>query len=259
MAHKQKKPNTDPIIQISPIEYFSRDPEPMPDWLKKHTTGSLVRIRDIGDSRVVYYPGAGTDGSPIHIFNSSHAAHIYVYVDYGFSKATLDLELSNSAFMGYQLHHQQAVSQKELLPYAPTYHITNEEMGIITSGNDMGIRPEDAFAVLKIYQRKENFGEAHGAYRFAILYIGADANATFDALFCNTVRAPYACIVCNNMGSGYSCFTRHSLMEKIAMRVNRYPQYLLCERDYGWDRYEMLRTVSGTQGRFVWTKQKYIL
>ena len=250
-----KKFDHEPIIQITPAEYFSVDKEPLPSWLEKHKKGDKVNIAELLNSRLVYYPGAGTDGSPIRTFNTAHAAHVFVYVDYGYDKEKIDSELSDDAFTGYHLYHEQEVSQKELSPRTFHYHVTEEEMKEAVSGYDMSICPKDAFAFLKIYERNEDFGEKHGAQRFAILYIGGDANATYDVLFGNTDRSPYACVVCANMGSGCPCFVRDTLMERIAIRTNRFPKYLLCVQGYGWEGYGMLRTVSNTRGdRYVWKK-----
>ena len=250
-----RKNNHKPIIQITPAEYFSADKEYIPLWLANHKKGDKVNISELLNSRIVYYPGAGTDGSPIRTFNTAHAAHVFVYVDYGYDKQKIDSELSDDAFVGYHLHHEQDVTKNELLPRAFLSHVTEEERQVAILGYDMSIRPEDGFALLKIYERNEEFGEEHGAQRFAILYIGADANLTYDVLFGNTDRSPYACVVCANMGSGCACFVKNSLLEQIAIRTNRLPKYLLCMRGYGWEGYGMLKTVSSTRGdRYVWKK-----
>lgn len=87
------------------------------------------------------------------------------------------------------------------------------------------------------------------------MYIGGDANLTYDVMFGNADRSPYACVVCANMGSGSTCFVRYSLMEQIAIRTNLFSKYLLCIRGYGWEGYGMLKTVSNTRGdRYVWKK-----
>ena len=247
-------------MQISPIEYFSKDRERMPAWLENHKIGALVNISDLLDSRIVYYPGSWFDGNPICTFNTAHAAHVFVYVDYGYNKETVNRKLSDNAFTGYHLCHEQEVSPKELLPRILRYHVTEEERRTAISGYDMSIRTDEAFAVLKIYERNEDIGEEHGAWRFAVLYIGADANATCDALFGNTDRSPYACVVCANMGSGYTCFVRDSLLERIAQRTQTFPQFLLCTQKYGWGGYQMLTTVrpipAGEGKRFIWKIQK---
>lgn len=247
--------NGKPIAQISPIGYFSNEKEPLPLWLENHQKGERVDISELLNSRIIYYPGARTDGSPIRTFNSAHAAHVFLYVDYGLNRDEIESALTESAFAGYHLYHEQDVSRTELSPYAPFYHVTEDERRLAIEGYDMSIRAEDSFAILKIYERNGDFGEEHGASRFTVLYLAADANAAYDALFGNTKRTPYACVVCNNMGSGMTCFTKGSLIELIAKRTNRFPKYLLCAKDYGWDGYRMLRTVSAAYDhRFVWIK-----
>ena len=252
-----KKRKGKPIVQISPIEFFSRDSEEMPAWLASHAVGERVAIGDVLASRTVYYPGSWFDGNPIRTFNKAHAVHAYIYADYGCSAQKVNSELSDDAFKGYHLYHEQKVSREELAPRHITYHITEEEMRLARSGYDMSIAPEDGFSILKIYERDADMGEEHGAKRFAILYIGGDANAVYDVLYGNTDRSPYACIACANMGSGCCCFVKNSLLEAIAMRTNRYPKYLICRDGLGWAKYRMLRTVSGMTAcaeRFVWVK-----
>lgn len=224
----------------SPIEFFSKEKETIPSWLKDHQKGEKVQISQFFKSRVVYYPAAGTDYSPIYFFNKTHSAHSFVYVDYGFDKKKIEEELSYNAIEGYHLHHHQEVSQNELLPYAPRYHLTEEEMSFAKDGYDMSIQPKEAFAFLRIYERDKELGEEHGAWRFAMLYIGADANATYDALFGNTECVPYACALTANMGSGSTCFLVNSLLEKIARRTSRFPKYLLCPKEYGWQEYQLM-------------------
>lgn len=256
MAYKHKKPDREPIVQISPIEYFSKDPEPMPDWLKNHQGSALVRIRDIWNSRVVYYPGSHIDGNPIRLFNTAHAAHLFIYADCGYTKEKLDEMIADAPFKGYHLHHEQALSKFDLFPHALIPHTTADEIAFAVSGYNMSIAPKDAFAFLRIYERDEGYGEEHGAWRFALIYIAADANTTYDALFGNTAVCPYACVLCANMGGGCSSFGCGSLLERIAERTECFPQYLLCTEVNGWGEYRMLRTVSGTLAgdgkRFVW-------
>jgi hypothetical protein len=243
-------------MQISPIEYFAQDQEPLPQWLKDHKASTPVNIQELFSSRIVYNPGAGMEGSPIYVFNSAHAAHVFVYVDYGVTKATVDQELSDEAFRGYHLHHQQEVSEKELAPRSFTYHLTAEELREAREQSAYVLIPEpNGFGILKIYERDENLGEEHGAWRFAVLYLGADAIAAYDVLFGNTSCTPYASVVDSySFGNAYAPFTVDSILEKIAVRSDRLPKYLLSPRGGGWNGYRMLKTVSGTYGRFVWVK-----
>ena len=102
MANKKK--NTNPIKQISPIEYFSNDKERMPDWLNNHRKGVKVDFSKLFASRIVYYPGSALEGSPIHVFNTAHAAHVYIYVDYGFGKEEIGRRLIEDIPAGYHIY-----------------------------------------------------------------------------------------------------------------------------------------------------------
>lgn len=258
MAHKHKKGNENPTLQISPIGYFAKDPEPMPAWLNNHKAGTPVRIGDLWSSRVVYNPGAGFEGAPIHIFNAAHAAHVFVYVEYGFTKEFVDRELSDDAFRGYHLHHQQDVFPHEFAPRPLVYHLKGEELeAVATLYQQTKVPTNNAFALLKIYERNEDMPEEHGAWRFAVLYLGADAIATYDVLFGNTHCSPYACVADSyGFDGSYDGFSGGSLIEKIATRANRRPKYLLSPKSCrGWQGYRMLKSVSGSKYRFVWINE----
>lgn len=250
---------TEPIKQISLAAYLSGDQEKLPLWLERYQSGQAVDIDELLRSRIVYNPGAGTEGAPIRVFNAAGAAHVFVYVDYGFSKEAIDGALSNDAFRGYHLIGEQTLSADRLCRSAPTYHLTAEELERVRQAYRVGSIPtQNAFGILKIYQRDGALGEEHGAWRFALLYLGADAIATYDVLFGNTAYSPFACIVDAYGFSGeYDHFARGSLIERIAQRTNRLPKYLLCAHHCeGWEGYRMLRTVGGSYGRFLWKKEE---
>ena len=259
MAHKHKNPNPDPIIQISPIEYFSKDPESMPAWLRNHKKGEKVDFSALLASRIIYYPGSALEGSPIHVFNQAHAAHVYLYIDYGFTKETIETLMAERIPAGYHIYDEAEPSQRDILPCAPRYHLTDDERRRVAElYHHAQVPTHNAFAFLKIYERDEAYGEEHGAERFAVLYLGADAIATYDAIFGNTNAKPFACILGNyGFDGSYEGFCRGSLLENIAKRINCLPKYLICEKNYVWNDYKMLKTVGGTKGRFVFEKDGY--
>lgn len=113
--------------QISAVDFLKNDPEKLPNWLNNFNVGGKVSMLDFFRSRIVYNPGAGFEGGPIKLFNSAHAAHAFVYVDYFFSEETVDKNLSNNAFLGYHLIHEQRVTKAELSPKSVVYHLTSEE------------------------------------------------------------------------------------------------------------------------------------
>ncbi len=60
--------------------------EHLPQWLSKCRPSRRIAMADFLASRVVFYPGSGTDGQPVEFFGSRHAAHCFVLADYGITK-----------------------------------------------------------------------------------------------------------------------------------------------------------------------------
>ena len=59
----------------------------MPAWLEKPKEQlgfSVDNLRSFLDSRSLFYGGAGFDGSPLRLFNKSHAVHCHLHADYDF-------------------------------------------------------------------------------------------------------------------------------------------------------------------------------
>ncbi len=248
-----------PIKQKSIIEFLSADREPLPLWLKSYEVGQMVDPKNLFTSRVVYNPGAGIEGGPIKVFNASHSAHVFVYVDYGFNKEEIDSALSDDAFLGYHIIYEDRLSAEQLISKAPVYHLTDEEMNIVKGNYEIVSIPTDnSFGILKIYQRDDEYGEEHGSFRFALLYLGGDAIACYDVLFGNTDCTPFCCVVdAYSFCDAYDHFSKGSLIERIAKRTGKLPKYLLCANHCtGWTGYKMNKRVGGSRNRFIWEKEK---
>ena len=259
MGRKHKWVNENPIIQVSPIEYFSNDREEMPTWLKSHKKGDKIDFSKLLASRIVYYPGSALEGSPIRIFNTAHAAHVYLYIDYGFEKEEIKKLMSETFPAGYHIYDETEVGAADIIPRALRYHLTADEQRMVMERyQEKYVPTHNSFGFLKIYERDESYGEEHGAQRFALLYISGDAIATYDAIFGNTNAKPFACITGNyGFGGAYESFSKDSLLETIAIRIDRLPKYLLSDICDGWNNYQMLKTVGGTNYRFVWVRDEY--
>ena len=64
--------------------------EPVPGWIEDFREGEPFPRNAFFGSRVVYYPGAGDDGSAVRLFNSTHSCHCFVYVDYAVGQAKVE-------------------------------------------------------------------------------------------------------------------------------------------------------------------------
>ena len=67
--------------------------EPLPKWLETHRQRDPFDRKEFFSSRIVYYPGAGTDGHAVKLFNRAHAAHVFVYADYRLNREEIEAQL----------------------------------------------------------------------------------------------------------------------------------------------------------------------
>ena len=94
-------------------------------WLRTWDHGRKVHVADFFAPRVVYYPGSGTDGQPVKFFGSRHAAHCFVFVDYGISQDCVMRELGERghSFLGYGRAGHAELSERDLTPNGWVPHI----------------------------------------------------------------------------------------------------------------------------------------
>jgi hypothetical protein len=120
--------------------------EDLPEWLARHRPGDRFDRSAFFGSHVVFYPGAGTDGHPVALFGSTHSAHCFVYADYGHGRHRWEQELTpgGQPFSGYTTLDRLSLKMADLTP---------------------------------------GVGDEHGPSRLAILFLGADGIASYDALF----------------------------------------------------------------------------
>ncbi len=128
-------PNLQTIAEATIVDVLGSDPEPLPEWLVAHGNPPRFNREKFFDSRTVYYPGYGDDGHPVELFNRSHAAHTFIYVDHGVGRDPLAQRLRDrkQGFLGYEVAHQQELSEDTLRPGGWTQHVTADEArGLIT-------------------------------------------------------------------------------------------------------------------------------
>lgn len=226
--------------------------EPIPPWLANHMVGQKIAMPVFFGSRVVYYPGSGHDGHPVQFFGSAHIAHCFVYVDYGVSQLELERDLNSlqDGFRGYRSLDRILLTQADLTPRGWTSHITQQER--VRINQQIFSRGfVDPFGFLEILERNMHLDDAHGPHRLAILFLGADGIASYDALFCQgTYQAPFALVIQEHgVGGNYDAFGRGSKLEQIASRAGIFPEWLLvAENSESWDGYEAVSNMKATQG-----------
>lgn len=227
--------------------------EEMPDWLKMEKEWRSFPREAFFGSRVVYYPGSGTDGHPVRVFGSTYAAHCFVYVDYRVTRAELERELGDDRdrFRGYRTVSRLSVREDELVPQGWKAHIELSEAKRALRNHFARVL-RSPYGFMDILEREEGLEEEHGPKRLAALFLGADGIASYDALFCqeNGIPAPFAALLHDHgFGGNYDKFGCDGLMEGVAIRCNVFPKWLLvAENTKAWGGYARVPDVRGSNG-----------
>ena len=190
---------------ITKVEYLSERREIYPDWLERRD----YSLRNFFESRTVFYPGAGGDGRPLDIFNPSHGAHCYFFVDQAYTPTNLDRETSDSP-TGYEIIHNKQYSADELrqdsvfpLPKnqfqqfsMPAPLAEDNAIRGYRSQDDSLLAAADANSAicLRVYERQSGYEDDHGARRFAIFCLGMEARTAYEWFYGTMFRGnpPFA-------------------------------------------------------------------
>jgi len=208
-------------------EYLKGLRDPMPHWLEAYEKGQALDVRVFLGSRVVFYPGSGFDGQPIKLFGGTHVSHCFIYADYVREPEAVTTELADPryGFRGYSLFDRIFLKEKDLTPFGWKQHLSREELGE-AHYRFASVTP---YGFIQILSRDEGFDVDHGPERLAILFLGADAVATYDDLFCQPEATPPFAMVVQDHGWGgqYTPFDDSGLLKRLATRMDRFPKYLL--------------------------------
>lgn len=225
-------------------EYLAIYEEAVPDWLARFDLQNPMRpadrLQDFLRSRTVYYPGSYFDGGPVAAFNSAQAAHCFIYVDYHVERQELVNRITRArgqGFLGYDSIAQIDLTEADFQ--------TNRWVPHYRQRVDYTFPPHPPYGFISIFERQRGFDDAHGAWRFAILFLAADGHAAFDAMFCQNNGTPEPfCAVIQNHGFGgdwhRAGFGGGGPMSEIAQDCGVYPRFLLKDVMDGtpaWDGY----------------------
>ena len=135
-----------------------------------------------------YYSACGFDGqlikyAPNNIIN-------FIYCDHAIGEAALLENLKNEPFKGYITLAERAVKKEELVPldWRPQTPPNFTQEAYARIGRDA----KNAFARWFVFERHSNLDDGHGPSRFALLYIGGEGVATYQALYWGNYCAPEA-------------------------------------------------------------------
>ena len=232
-----------PGFTETPVHSLRPDAEPLPAWLRDFTPGGGFDRQEFLSSRTVYYPGSGSDGQPLRLFAQPAAAHCFIYVDCGLERQTIEQELADHPFAGYECLARIAVSERELVPNGWVRHAQVA----------VGAPCIEPFCFLEVLQRDRDHGEDHGPDRIAVLFLGADGFATFDALYGQGqpgVLRPFAVVVQDHgFGGARARFGAGGPLERFAHNAGMQPEFLLvAANSVAWADYVAVPGVQSTAG-----------
>jgi len=200
-----------------------------PAWLTNITpenTASLPPIKELlADS--LYYPSSAFDGDPIAYLSAN--IYSYIYVDYGFTVNDLEENLNNKGFLGYHIIQSVDADETELVPNGWTPIQPTAQDGKPEKYEDWIKAP---FAKWIVFQRNEGLDDHHGAERFSLLYLCAEAVAAFQALYVSNNSSPLAIAVIqpgHAFGGNWTNFTDPNQIFARTVLGHPYgkPKYLL--------------------------------
>lgn len=235
-------------------EYLRRTlREDIPAWLDGFRNGDHFSRQQFFESRVVYYPGSGTDGHPVKVFGSTCSAHCFVYVDYGVPQSALEAELEHPRhrFRGYHTSARLHLREGDLVPEGWTPHVLGASE-VPRNRYRFAAVAAAPFGFLEVLERDPEFDDNHGARRLAILFLGADGIAAYDALFCQGLGhlPPFAVVLQDDGFDGnWDRFGRGGVLQRIATDCKVIPQWLLvAENTDAWEGFERVPDVDGDHG-----------
>lgn len=238
---------------MTPETILKSHSQSVPEWLASWKTGDGFPRSDFLASRVVIYPGSGSDGHAFRTFGASHAAHCFIHPDYRVSRETLLGWLepeSPDRLKGYQTAAHVDLTLQDLTPYgwSPPEFLSVSEMRRIAEhersfmketrhGQLVDVKPYGLFVV---FDRETHLDDDHGPARLAALFLAANAQITYHALFCQRgASAPFGMILQDHgFGGNYDPFGTGGLLHKIAVHARSFPRFILGEK--AWPEYQRL-------------------
>jgi hypothetical protein len=124
-----------------------------------------------------FYPCCGFDSTPIKYFSGNF--YSFIYVDYGVSKQDSEWAIHKNGFRGYHLIYSKEIKESELTTKG--WEALRKKYNIPAQHYKNFALP--SFAMWYVFQRDKGIDDSHGAEKFSLLYIGAEALVAFDALY----------------------------------------------------------------------------
>jgi hypothetical protein len=227
------------------LQNYRTDP---PAWLLERRDSDPVPPKKFLRSRLIFYPGSGTDAHPIEVFGNSGTAYCFILVDYlPIDRRKSELDLENSMLqIGYTPIHIQTIPISALWPIAWERHFypNKDELAALECFS----AGTDSFAWFGIWANRHR-----PFHRVATLYMRHEAHEVYDRLFCQRgQKAPFG-ILLQDHGLGGSWTSFASACSHLAgmTLASGLPKFLLAgEPGFLWNGYRPISsTTSGGMHR----------
>ena len=232
-------------------EYLGQYREDIPAWLREFQPGESHPIAEFLKSRIVFYPGSEIDGHPVEVFGASHSAHCFIYADYWLSEERLKSELREHGFWGYDILDEIAFPENEIMEVVRwnRHFLSPDELQEAAKGTAQmrEYNHPAPYALLVILERQAKLGDDHGPERLAILFLGADGIATYEAIFANrNAQEPFGMLLHDHgFGGNYNCFGNGGFLDKIIKRSGVSPKFILAATQNVTDIYDGYESIYG--------------
>lgn len=185
-------------------------PDKLPAWLSALDVDSITRqplpLRELLEGSL-YYPSCGTDGGPVKYMG--YRIQSFIYIDYGFDRASFLEALRQRPFFGYRILASRAVRESELQVQGWLEPPLSEREMIRARDATRNLRGMP-FCEWLVFERLPEMTEQHGPQRFSMLYLCADGVAAFQALYVEKAIHPAAIAVIQpgyGFGGNWTNFT----------------------------------------------------
>jgi hypothetical protein len=218
--------------------------QPVPDWLARWTPQTGFPHSDFMTSRIVIYPGSGSDGHAFRTFGASHAAHCFVNPDYGVPREKIIEWLkpdSPQRLKGYLALPQVDLTLENLIPggWKPPEFLDAFELKRIAAHEEhtLELFKVKPFALFVVLEREQHLDDTHGPERLCAVFLAGNAQITYHALFSqHGSAAPFGLLLQDHgFGGNYDHFGESGLLHRMATHSRRLPRFILGEK--AWPNY----------------------
>ena len=179
----------------------------VPKWLAQASCASM-RDQPFPQKEIlrdsIYYPAShfANDGNPVKYLAGCVFSFVFVdrNTDDDISRESLERELNDRGFRGYECIGRRHVTRDELFPFQRTPTPRSAMMTQYLDECRRGRLPSiwshtSFFCDWFVFERQAQYGRAHGPRRFSWLYICAEGVQTFLRLYVDNSLTPKAVAV----------------------------------------------------------------